>query len=125
MTLLNHQVEVHVLCMGTCGEVSINTSKSTKGITSKDGSHLIEGYISGDQTTTYEEGHLHDVCPCHGSQTSVNRINTSHDKKTEDDEHTDTDFKAKDADSQALQTKNLLNGQSTKPSYGCEVYEHI
>ena len=125
MALLNHKVEVNILCVGTCSEIGVYFRKRSQGIASEDGSHLVEGHIGGNQTTTHQEGNLHHVSPSHRSQTTIDGIDTSYNEEAEDDQHADADFKSEDADGQALETENLLNGQSTEPGYGCEVHKDI
>ena len=107
------------MCVGriiACGEVGIDLAKCTQCVSVEYETHLFQSHIGCDESTTNEEGHLHNIGPCHRSKTTVDRIDTCNDEKQEHDDHTDADGDAKPLDSKTLKTEDLLDGQCTKPS---------
>ena len=83
--------------------------------------------ISSNETTTYEECYLHNVCPCYRSQTSIDRIQTCDEEQDEDDCHTNC-IHLHTAEIHihiCWQTQNLLDSKSTEPCYWCQVDEDI
>ena len=125
VTLLNNKMEVHICCVRTGSKVCIYSAQSSKSICSEHLSHLAQGNKSCNQTTTYKEGNLHNVCPCNRCKTTVDRIDTCNKEKEEDNQHTDADSYSKYFNCHSLQTKNLLNGNSTKPCYRGEVHKYV
>ena len=108
-------MEVCVVGVVACGEVGIDLAKCAHCVCIEYETHLFQGYIGSDESTTNEEGNLHNVGPSHRSKSAVDRIDTSNDEEQEHDDHADADGDAEPFDCKTLKSEDLLDGQCTKP----------